>query len=375
MDLAHPLGVASGQVVVDGDEVQALAAEPVEVGGQGRDERLALARLHLGDPPEVQGGAADELDVVVALAQHPLACFAHDCEGLDEQVVEVLAVVEPLTELAGLGPQGVVGQGLELGLENVDVGDQGLQGLELAALTRAEDLVEDAHAASEATGRSERYVLAGAERSRPRAAAAAGVSAARRSRHSGRRRQAPDRASAQRAPGACIDSVGEGDRFVDGDGACRAAPHGDGQRASAVGGCHQAGQTTSDDRRAGPCTSDSQPTSGPPIGVLPRKTMAWIASTRPRYSGAARTCTVAVDDVMKAMEVSPTSGATTKAAASDGAIGEAEHRHAEARSSDDELAGGDLPAPRGGEGTEHRAEAERREQQREGAVVALRADP
>ncbi len=99
----------------------------------------------------------------MALADHPLACLADDREGLDEQVVEVLAVVEPLAELAGLGPQRVVGQRLELGLEGVDVGDQGLQGLELAALTRAEDLVEDAHAASEATGGCQaRSVLAGA---------------------------------------------------------------------------------------------------------------------------------------------------------------------------------------------------------------------
>ena len=34
VDPAHPLGVEAGQVVVDRDEVHALAAEPVEVGRQ-----------------------------------------------------------------------------------------------------------------------------------------------------------------------------------------------------------------------------------------------------------------------------------------------------------------------------------------------------
>ena len=48
------------------------------------------------------------------------------------------------------------------------------------------------------------------------------------------------------------------------------------------------------------------PRSGPPIGVLPRKTIAWSASTRPRIAGSARTCTIAVDAVMNAMLVQPT---------------------------------------------------------------------
>ena len=71
MDLAHPLRVAGGQVVVDGDQVDPVAGEGVQVDGQGGDQRLALARLHLGDPAEVEGHAPHELDVEVALAEDP----------------------------------------------------------------------------------------------------------------------------------------------------------------------------------------------------------------------------------------------------------------------------------------------------------------
>ena len=73
VDAAHPLGVAAGQVVVDGDEVDALAAERVEVGRERGDEGLALAGLHLGDPAEVERRATHQLDVEVALADHPSA--------------------------------------------------------------------------------------------------------------------------------------------------------------------------------------------------------------------------------------------------------------------------------------------------------------
>ena len=81
VDLAHPLRVASGQVVVHGDDVDALALERVEIGRQRRDERLAFAGLHLGDPALVKNGAADQLDVEVPHAQHAAAGLANDGEG------------------------------------------------------------------------------------------------------------------------------------------------------------------------------------------------------------------------------------------------------------------------------------------------------
>ncbi len=88
VDPPHPFGVTGGQVLVDRHHVHAVAVEGVEVGREGGDERLALAGLHFGDPPEVQGHAPHELHVEVALAQHPPGRLPHDRIGLDEEVVE-----------------------------------------------------------------------------------------------------------------------------------------------------------------------------------------------------------------------------------------------------------------------------------------------
>ncbi len=151
VDLAHPLRVALGQVVVDGDDVDAPAAEAVEVDGQGGHEGLALARLHLRDPAEVEGGPAHELDVVVALADGAAAGLAGDGEGLQEEVVEGLVdvvgagPVDPLPELDRLVLEVGVGKGLDLPLEGVDVGHQGGERLELLALPGTEDLRQDRH--------------------------------------------------------------------------------------------------------------------------------------------------------------------------------------------------------------------------------------
>ncbi len=68
VERAHPFGVALGEVVVDGDEVDAFAGQRVEVDRQGRDERLALTGAHFGDVAFVQRLAAHDLHVEVPQA-------------------------------------------------------------------------------------------------------------------------------------------------------------------------------------------------------------------------------------------------------------------------------------------------------------------
>ena len=105
VDLAHPVGVAPGQVVVDGDDVDALAGQGVEIDGQGGDQGLALAGLHLGDVALVQDHAADQLHVEMALAEGALGGLADVGEGLGQEVVEGLAAGERARKLGGLGLQ------------------------------------------------------------------------------------------------------------------------------------------------------------------------------------------------------------------------------------------------------------------------------
>ena len=71
VDAPHPVGVALREVVVDRDDVHALAGQRVEVRRQRRDERLAFAGAHFGDLAVVQRHAADQLHVEVA---HVRAC-------------------------------------------------------------------------------------------------------------------------------------------------------------------------------------------------------------------------------------------------------------------------------------------------------------
>ena len=93
-----PLGVALGEVVVDGDEVDAGAGERVQVERERGDEGLALTGLHLGDVALVEDDPAHHLDVEHALLRLAPARLAHGGVGLEEQLVERLAVLEPLAQ-------------------------------------------------------------------------------------------------------------------------------------------------------------------------------------------------------------------------------------------------------------------------------------
>ena len=145
MHAAHELGLVLGEEVVDGDDVHALAGEGVEVGREGRDERLALTGLHLGDVALVQRGAAHDLHVEVPLAEGALARLTHGREGLGQEHVEGLAVVESLAETLGLVAQLLVGELLEVGLEGIDLLGDALELLQGPALAGAKQLLDDGH--------------------------------------------------------------------------------------------------------------------------------------------------------------------------------------------------------------------------------------
>jgi len=139
---AHPLRVALGEVVVDRDDVHAVAGQCVEIGRQRADERLALTGLHLGDVAQVQGRTTHQLDVEVPLAQGALGGLADGGECLRQQAVEALAVGHPLLVRRGQRAQLVVGELGVLRFEGVDGVGVRLEPAQDLALAGAKDLLE-----------------------------------------------------------------------------------------------------------------------------------------------------------------------------------------------------------------------------------------
>ncbi len=168
VDAAHPLGVAARQVVVDGDDVYTLAFERVEIGGQGRDERLAFAGFHFGDPAGVEHHAADQLHVEVAHVEHAPPCLAHERERLGHQGIERFAggvalrasrALRAAPQLVGFRSHLDVAQLANRIFELVDPRHDRTQTLQLAFVLRADDFGEEGidHAEAAATANSQPY--------------------------------------------------------------------------------------------------------------------------------------------------------------------------------------------------------------------------
>ena len=145
VDLAHPLRVALGKVVVDGDDVHALALQCIEVRRKRRNERFALACLHLGDTSLMQDHAAQKLHIEVPHADGSDARLAHDRKRLDEKIVQRFAVLQPFFELDRLVAELLVRQCFHLRLQLVDRLHLRIQLLEFALARRAEDPIQKSH--------------------------------------------------------------------------------------------------------------------------------------------------------------------------------------------------------------------------------------
>src|SRR5215203_3133212 len=140
VDPSHPLGVAAGQVVVDGDDVDPLALQRVQVAGQGRHQGLALAGPHLGDPAAMKNEAAHELNVERPHVDGAPGGFPGHREGGHQKVVEGGSGRELGTEFGGLGAKLLIRESLDLGLDLVDGRHHRQHLLHFAVVLTAENL-------------------------------------------------------------------------------------------------------------------------------------------------------------------------------------------------------------------------------------------
>ncbi len=145
VDLAHPLAVAPGKIVVHGDDVHALAGDGVQIGREHGDERFALAGLHFRNAPLMQHDAADELHAEGLHAQNAPARLAHGGECLRQQVVERLAVFIARFEFFGLGAQSLVAQRGIFIAQRLDLIDEGKESFYLPVAAGAEQFFNNTH--------------------------------------------------------------------------------------------------------------------------------------------------------------------------------------------------------------------------------------
>src|ERR1035438_7618885 len=139
VELAHPLRVAAGEVVVDGDDVNALAGEGVQVAREGGDEGFAFTGFHFGDFALVEDHAAHQLDVEMAHVELAAAGLADHGKGWNQEVVEGGALSDLFFEFNSFGGQVDIGELAHPGFQSGDSGHGGQHGFDFTLVLGSED--------------------------------------------------------------------------------------------------------------------------------------------------------------------------------------------------------------------------------------------
>ena len=143
IDAPHPLAVAPCEVIVDRNHVHALAFERIEIDGQRRDERLALARAHLRNLALVQADAADHLHVEMTHAKDAPRRLAHDSKRLGKHIVEALAVCETLLELSRMTCKRIITEAFERLFMTVDDIDDAAHPLDFLIVVISQESLDE----------------------------------------------------------------------------------------------------------------------------------------------------------------------------------------------------------------------------------------
>ncbi|OPZ69589.1 MAG: hypothetical protein BWY83_01927 [bacterium ADurb.Bin478] len=123
VDLAHPLAVALGEIIVHRDQMGALSGQSVQIERHGGHQRFSFTGSHLGDFAFMQDDAADQLHVVrhhipfhLLTADHPFFAqqaatgLFHRRERFRQKIIGGLSHAQTVAELGSFGLEFIVGE-------------------------------------------------------------------------------------------------------------------------------------------------------------------------------------------------------------------------------------------------------------------------
>ena len=125
--------------------MHALAAQSIQISGEGGDQGLAFACLHLSDTALMEHDAADQLHGEMPHAQHPVARFTNRRKGFREDIVHGLPGAQALLELGSFRLQLLVGELAVFLLQSFDLRHRGHDLLDFPAGTCAKEFRNDTH--------------------------------------------------------------------------------------------------------------------------------------------------------------------------------------------------------------------------------------
>ena len=114
MNLSHPFRISFCQVVIDGNDVNAFSFQRIQVRRECRYQGLSFTGLHLGNSSLMENDSAHELYPVMFHMDGTVCGFSYNGKGLHQQIIQCLAIGQPLFKLDGFSTKFFIGQRLHL---------------------------------------------------------------------------------------------------------------------------------------------------------------------------------------------------------------------------------------------------------------------
>ena len=96
MDLTHPLGISFCQVIIDRNDMNALAVQCIQVGRKGGYQCLTFTSLHLRNTSLMQNNAADQLNPIMTHTKNSVCRLTNNRKGFNQQIIQRLSLCKPL---------------------------------------------------------------------------------------------------------------------------------------------------------------------------------------------------------------------------------------------------------------------------------------
>ena len=132
MHLSHPLRVTLCQIVVDRHNMDAFSFQRVQIGRTGGYQRFSFTGFHLRDTALMKNNTADQLYPVVLHIQHPSGSLSDGGKSLRKQIIQSLALCQPLLELPCFILQLFIRQLHHIGAQRLDLVHQRHDALQLS---------------------------------------------------------------------------------------------------------------------------------------------------------------------------------------------------------------------------------------------------
>ena len=121
MDLTHPFSITLCQVIINGNDVNTLAFQCIQVCRKSRYQGLTFTGTHLSDTALMKDDTTHQLYTEMLHTKHSLTSFTYNRKSFRQEVIQGLTFCQTILEFLGFASQFSIRELLHLWTQGIDL--------------------------------------------------------------------------------------------------------------------------------------------------------------------------------------------------------------------------------------------------------------